>query len=392
MRIETLAVHAGHAVDPATGAVTPPIHLSTTFEREPDGSYRAGLPLLAHVEPESRRARARPRRSSRVARPRSRSRPARRDACGVPGARRRAPTSSPRTTRTSARSKLRARSSARGGSQLDVVRHDRPRRRRARAPSDRTRSSSGSRRRRIPLLRIVDIAALAAIAHRVGARCVVDNTWATPVLQRPLALGADVVMHSTTKYLGGHSDVLGGALVARARRRLHRASCAPIQMTRRRGAVAVRLLAAAARHPHAALAHARALRQRRCRRALSRDAPARRGRALSRARRRIPGTTIAARQMSDFGGMLCIQVRGGADAALGAHAAASRSSRARRASAAPRASSSIARRSKGPTTRAPENLLRVSVGLEHVDDLIEDLRPGARRCSALMARRGRRPR
>jgi cystathionine gamma-synthase len=66
-----------------------------------------------------------------------------------------------------------------------------------------------------PLLGIADIAALAAVATDVGALLVVDNTFATPYLQQPLALGADVVVHSTTKYLGGHSDVIGGALVAR---------------------------------------------------------------------------------------------------------------------------------------------------------------------------------
>src|SRR6266568_2975978 len=64
-----------------------------------------------------------------------------------------------------------------------------------------------------PLLKIVDIAAVAQIAHEAGARCVVDNTFASPYLQQPLTLGADVVIHSTTKYLGGHSDVVGGALV-----------------------------------------------------------------------------------------------------------------------------------------------------------------------------------
>ena len=64
-----------------------------------------------------------------------------------------------------------------------------------------------------PLLGIADIAALAEIAHGAGARLVVDNTFASPYLQQPLALGADVVVHSTTKYLGGHSDVVGGALV-----------------------------------------------------------------------------------------------------------------------------------------------------------------------------------
>ena len=65
-----------------------------------------------------------------------------------------------------------------------------------------------------PLLGVADIAALAQVAHDGGARLVVDNTFASPYLQQPLALGADVVVHSTTKYLGGHSDVVGGALVA----------------------------------------------------------------------------------------------------------------------------------------------------------------------------------
>jgi cystathionine gamma-synthase len=65
-----------------------------------------------------------------------------------------------------------------------------------------------------PLLKVVDIAAVAGIAHEAGAWCVVDNTFATPYLQQPLSLGADAVVHSTTKYLGGHSDVIGGALVA----------------------------------------------------------------------------------------------------------------------------------------------------------------------------------
>jgi cystathionine gamma-synthase len=64
-----------------------------------------------------------------------------------------------------------------------------------------------------PLLKIVDIAAVAALAHGAGARVVVDNTFATPALQRPLALGADAVVHSITKYLGGHSDLIGGAVV-----------------------------------------------------------------------------------------------------------------------------------------------------------------------------------
>ena len=68
-----------------------------------------------------------------------------------------------------------------------------------------------------PLLDVLDLSAAIALARRAGARTLVDNTFATPVLQRPLDMGADVVLHSTTKYLGGHSDVQGGALVFRER-------------------------------------------------------------------------------------------------------------------------------------------------------------------------------
>jgi len=65
------------------------------------------------------------------------------------------------------------------------------------------------------LIRVTDIAGIVAVARRAGARVTCDNTWATPMLTRPLELGADLVMHSTTKYLGGHSDVLNGALIGR---------------------------------------------------------------------------------------------------------------------------------------------------------------------------------
>jgi cystathionine gamma-synthase len=66
-----------------------------------------------------------------------------------------------------------------------------------------------------PLLKITDIARISELAHDTSALCVCNNTWASPMLQRPLELGADLVIHSTTKYLGGHSDVLGGAIVIR---------------------------------------------------------------------------------------------------------------------------------------------------------------------------------
>ena len=100
-----------------------------------------------------------------------------------------------------------------------------------------------------PLLSIVDIAAVAAARPRAGRLVVVDNTFATPYLQQPLALGADVVVHSTTKYLGGHSDVVGG-FVATSDDALAGGSALPPER-RRRGARAVRLLPGAARRQDA---------------------------------------------------------------------------------------------------------------------------------------------
>ena len=106
-----------------------------------------------------------------------------------------------------------------------------------------------------PLLKISDIAALARIAHEAGAICVCDNTWATPVLQQPLTLGADLVVHATTKYLNGHGDVLGGAVVARKDDEQF-ARLRTIQVAGGGGGRAIRLLADVAwpedvAHPHA---------------------------------------------------------------------------------------------------------------------------------------------
>ena len=147
-------------------------------------------------------------------------------------------------------------------------RHRATSRRCARRSAPARRRSSGSRRPTNPLLGIADIAALAEVAHEAGALLVVDNTFASPYLQQPLALGADIVMHSTTKYCGGHSDVVGGAVVvgrdvtvpgledAAERIAFHQNAM---------GAVAgpVRRVAGAARPQDARGAHGAALRQRR---------------------------------------------------------------------------------------------------------------------------------
>ncbi len=367
MRIETLAAHAGHSVDPTTGAVTPPIHLSTTFEREPDGSYRQGFLYARTSNPtrqllESSLAELE---GGAIAIAFSSGLAATSAVFQVlaPGDHVIAPEDAYYGTLKLLREVFGPwglQADACDMSDLSAV--ERLLRPNTKILWVETPSN--------PLLRVVDIAALAGLAHRVGARCVVDNTWATPVLQRPLALGADLVMHSTTKYLGGHSDLIGGALVSRvdddytAKLRtlqgLGGAIPSPFDCWlllrgirslpwRMRGhcanaAAVARFLST---HPAIEAVHFPGL-------------PSH------------PGHDLAARQMSDFGGMLSIQVHGGESAAI---ALTNRLTLFTRATSLGGPESLIEHRAsvEGPTTISPRNLLRVSVGLENAEDLIEDL-------------------
>lgn len=367
MRIETLAVRAGHSPDPSTGAVTPPIHLSSTFEREADGSYRGGH-IYARTSNPNRQSleRALTELEEGAAAIAYSSGLAATHAVFqalAPGDHVIAPLDAYYGTLSQLRQIF-----APWGLTLDtcdmtdldaVARLLRPTTRIlwVETPSN-------------PLLRVVDISALAELAHSVGARCVVDNTWATPVLQRPLSLGADLVMHSTTKYLGGHSDLVGGALVARAsdeyveRLRLLQGLGGAIPSAfdcwlLMRG---IRTLPWRMRgHCTNAAAVARFL-----------DSHAAVEAVHYPGLPTHPGHAIAARQMSDFGGMLSVQVRGGAAEAM---AFTSRLSLFTRATSLGGPESLIEHRAsvEGPTTISPPNLLRVSVGLEHADDLVEDL-------------------
>jgi cystathionine gamma-synthase len=198
----------------------------------------------------------------------------------------------------------------------------------------------------------------------------VDNTWGTPLLQRPLELGADVVMHSVTKYLSGHSDVLCGALVFR--------EAGPLfervkSIQREAGAVPAPFecwltLRGLQTLPYRVLAH--------CTHAQL-VAEYLSGHPRIEAvhypgLQAHEGHEVAARQMSGFGGMLSIQVRGGAEEALGVCA------RVRvftHATSLGGTHSLIEHRAsvEGAATRSPANLLRLSIGLEHPDDLIQDL-------------------
>jgi cystathionine gamma-synthase len=366
MRIETLAARAGHGPDADTGAVTPAIHLSTTFEREPDGSYRGGFVYSRYANPN-----------------RSALEQALASLEGGEFAASFASGSAATMTLIQAlgpKSHIVAPDDAYFGTtklmrdifgpwgiELSLVdMTDFAAVRRAMRPTTRlvwmeTPSN--------PLLRVTDISGVATIAKSHGALAAVDNTWGTPVLQRPLELGADVVMHSTTKYLGGHSDVLGGALVCKTDNALAQ-QIRSLQSTggavpspfecwltlrgirtlpwriRAQSASAAKLAAYLTSHRAVEAVHYPGL-------------------------PRHPGHAIARKQMSDFGGMLSVQVGKTADAS---RAVASSLRLFTQATSLGGTESLIEHRAsvEGPTTRSPANLLRVSLGLENVDDLLED--------------------
>ena len=226
-----------------------------------------------------------------------------------------------------------------------------------------------------PLLNVVDIAAVAEIAHAAGALLVVDNTFASPYLQQPLSLGADIVVHSTTKYIGGHSDVVGGALVVNDDRLAEKLRFHQNAM----GAIA---------GPFDAWLTLRGLRtlsvrmERHCDNAervaqfLAEHPAVSRGRSTP-ASSRHPGHDLAARQMRRFGGMVSFRVAGGEEKALdvcartkviilgeslgGVESLIEHPGRMTHASVA------------GTPLEVPADLVRVSVGIEDADDLIADL-------------------
>lgn len=221
-----------------------------------------------------------------------------------------------------------------------------------------------------PLLKIVDLDGLALVARKHGARLVVDGTFATPALQRPLELGADVVLHSTTKYLGGHSDVQGGSLAFRVRDQWHDEV---LEIRETLGAVSspfnswlvlrgIRTLAARMR-VHCDNAEAVAAFLASHPRVDSVHYPGRPDH---------PGHDIAQRQMSRFGGILSFRVRGTREDTL---AVTGRTRLFVRATSLGGVESLIEHRhsSEGEGSTTPENLLRLSIGLEHPDDLIADL-------------------
>ena len=363
----TVAVHAGNAPDESTGAVAPPLHLSTTFRHGPAGERVAGYEYQREGNPTNDRLRealaaleggetACTFASGMAAMSTLLD-------CLPTGARVLFPDDCYSGLRMLFKEFLPER-----GIVADVV---------DMADLEAVRAACATPATMLwietpsnPLMKISDIASLADIGHAVGATVVVDNTFATPLLQRPLALGADIVMHSTTKYFGGHSDVLGGALVFakdddlahKVAHRLHvtGAVLSPfsawltLRGCRSLGARMAMHCANARKVVHFLAGHP----------------------AIERVNwpglASHPGHQVASRQMRDFGAMLSIEVRGGREAAL---AMTGKLRVFTNATSLGGCESLIEHRAsvEGPNPRSPQNLLRISIGLEHADDLIADL-------------------
>jgi cystathionine gamma-synthase len=367
MRIETQAVHAGRAVDPATGAVTLPISLSTTFERAPDGTFPRGHLYTRNSNP-TRSAletclTALEGGAGAVVLASGSGATATVFQALAPGDHVVAPHDAYHGT-----ARLLRETFARWGLLTTFVDMTDP---------AAVEAAIGARTRLMwmetpsnPLWKVTDIARIAAIARRAGAWSVCDNTVATPVLQRPLSLGVDLVMHATTKYLGGHADVMGGALVAREDGEL-------LQRVR-----ALQSMAGAVPSPFDCWLVLRGIQTLPWRMRAHSDNALRVARFLVEHPRveavhypgleSHPGHRIAAGQMTAFSGMLSFQVRGDAARAV---AVAASVRLITRATSFGGTESLIEHRAsiEGPGTRTPGNLLRLSVGLEHADDLIDDL-------------------
>ncbi|MDE2996932.1 MAG: aminotransferase class V-fold PLP-dependent enzyme [Bacteroidota bacterium] len=365
--LDTLLAQAGTEPDPQTGAMAPPIHTATTYARRNDGSAPDGFVYSRNDNPTRRRLEETLAAAEGGA------------ACIATSSGMAAVMTLLQTLKTGDHvllpediyygvRELAHKQFGRWGLEVSEVDMAQPE-----AVKDAIRDTtrfvwveSPSN----PQLNVTDIAAVGHMAHAAGAKLVVDNTWPSPLITRPIELGADIVLHSVTKYLGGHSDVLGGALIFKEQTNTFEKAHA---LAKQGGAVldpfgawltmrGMRTLGPRLRQQSAtALALAQWLQ----------DHP-----AIERVRypglESHPGHEIAKRQMTLFGGMLSFQVKGGAKEALSVVA---KTRLFANATSLGGTESLMEHRAsvEGDDSPTPKNLLRVSVGLEHMEDLMADL-------------------
>ncbi|MBK8932480.1 MAG: aminotransferase class I/II-fold pyridoxal phosphate-dependent enzyme [Chloroflexi bacterium] len=363
--IETLAIHEGQPIDPATGAVTPPIHLSTTFEREADGRYPHGYDYTRSGNPNRAALEA--------------------SIAALEGGTAAAAFASGSVAMMSLLQALKPGDHVIAPGDMYIQRMLRE----IFVPwgltvsfidmtnPDALRAALRPETKLVivetpsnPQLKITDIRAVTELAHAAGATVIVDNTIPTPVLQRPFLQSADLVIHASTKYLGGHSDVLGGVLITREETPLfqqirliqHIGGAVPSPFDcwlTLRGIqtlpIRVRAQSSHAQHVAEFLAEHPAV-----------EAVLYPGLPTHEA------FATAVRQMAGGGGLLSILVRGDADTAMNVAANVKLFTRATSFGGT---HSLIEHRAsiEAPGTLTPPNLLRLSIGLEHPADLIDDL-------------------
>jgi cystathionine gamma-synthase len=369
----TRAIHAGQEFDPTTGAVVPPVYLTSTFVQDGIGNFRGGYEyarggnptrdslqtLLASLEGGSRAYSFASGLAAEDALLRAVLSPGDHVLMGndVYGGTHR----------------LVNRVFVPWGISLQTVGLSDP---------DAVRAALEAKPARVlwietpsnPLMRISDIAALAEIGHAAGALVVVDNTFASPYLQQPLALGADVVVHSTTKYLGGHSDVLGGAVILNDEELADKVGFLQFGA----GAVSgpldawltIRGIKTLAVRMERHSSNAQAIAERLV------GHPALSG-LYYPGLADHPGHDIAARQMSGFGGMLSVALKGGAGAAR-AFAESTRVFQLAESLGGVESligyPSAMTHASvRGTELEVPDNVVRLSVGIEDAADLIDDV-------------------
>jgi cystathionine gamma-synthase len=371
----TIAAQALGWVDATTGAVVLPVHVATTFLRDPDNQYRRGRSYGRAGNPSYDQPQALLTALEGGADSLLFSSGMAAAAAVFQCLPREAHVVAPRVMYWGLRNWLRTFAERWG---IDATFCDM-------TSLDELRAAMRPRRTRLvwietpanPLWSVTDIAGAAEIAHRAGALLAVDSTAATPVLTRPLALGADIVMHSATKYLNGHSDVIAGSLTTARKDEFWDRLVAA-----RSGGGAIlgsfeaylllrgmrTLFPRVERACHSAQQIAGAL-----------SAHPRISEVLYPGLPTHSGHAVAARQMTGgFGGMLSVRVAGGAEAAI---AAAAKVEVWQRATSLGGVESLIEHRAsiEGADSPAPPDLLRLSVGIEDPDDLIGDLDDALRR-------------
>ncbi len=367
MKIETLSVHAGRNVDPNTKAVTPPIYLSTTYEREKTGEYPKGYNYSRNNNPN--------RESLEKCLAQLEG-----GAEGVAFSSGSAAAMSIFQTLSPGDHVIATDDIYHGTRKLlknfekwnisysfvDMTNIDAVKKvilKNTKLFWIETPTN--------PLLKIIDIKNISELAHKNNSTVVCDNTWGTPVLQNPFNFGADLILHATTKYIGGHSDILGGIVISKAADDLYQnirdiqksggAVPSPFECwlvlrgiqtlplrVRAQSESAMKIAQFLSTHKKTEAVHYPGLESH-------------------------AGNKLASQQMKMFGGMISVQIKGGEKEAM---SVASKVKIFTRATSLGGPESLIEHRAsvEGPETKTPKNLLRLSIGLEHFEDMIEDLK------------------